>query len=157
TNPVFVSPVTGSHSGSDVTLTLLASPIGSVTFAGTETACGTVADLVPLLTGTLTRVRTSYCGDGTVDAGEACDDADFVDDDLCNDACTTTCGNGVLDPGEGCDDGNRIDGDSCTAHCTPAACGNGIPEPGEECDDGNDVNGDGCSTTCQTNVCGNGI
>ena len=30
-----------------------------------------------------------------------------------------TCGNGVIDPGEACDDANRIDGDGCSATCQP--------------------------------------
>jgi len=32
----------------------------------------------------LDRTRTSYCGDGTVDQGEECDDGNFVSGDGCN-------------------------------------------------------------------------
>ena len=30
-----------------------------------------------------------------------------------------TCGNGTVDAGEGCDDGNTVDGDGCSASCQP--------------------------------------
>ncbi len=81
------------------------------------------------------------------------------------------CGDGVLESGEQCDDANTFDGgasggDGCTADCrlepgwtcpTPGQscvplqyCGDGIVEPslGETCDDGNAVPGDGCSGIC---------
>jgi len=65
------------------------------------------------------------CGDGTVDAGEACDDGPLNDDEEPN-ACRTDCsparcGDGVVDDaapnGEHCDDGNQLDGDDCPATC----------------------------------------
>ena len=93
------------------------------------------------------------CGDGIVDPGEECDDANMVSGDGCDADCTTTrCGNGVLTAGEDCDDGNALDGDGCSARCAleaPAACGNGVLDPGETCDDGNAAGDDGCSATCQ--------
>ncbi len=61
------------------------------------------------------------------------------------------CGNGTLDPGEECDDANTVSGDGCSAACTrenPSPCGNGTLDPGEECDDANTVSGDGCSAAC---------
>lgn len=62
--------------------------------------------------------------------------------------CRSACGNGSLDAGEICDDGNNTDGDGCDSNCTPTGCGNGIVTVGEECDDGNLVDYDGCSPTC---------
>jgi len=59
-----------------------------------------------------------------------------------------TCGNGTVDAGETCDDGNAIDGDGCDSNCTVTACGNGIVTAGEECDDGNTLDGDACPSTC---------
>lgn len=66
------------------------------------------------------------------------------------------CGDGTVDAGEQCDDGNTTDGDGCSANCTtelppppPPPCGNGVVDEGEQCDDGNTVSGDGCSATCQ--------
>lgn len=50
------------------------------------------------------------CGDGTVEAGEECDDGNDVDTDGCGNDCTVrTCGDGVVDPAEECDlgDGNE--------------------------------------------------
>jgi len=87
------------------------------------------------------------------------------------------CGNGLLEAGEACDDGNNMNGDGCTAACKiedgnpctanaecssgvcdmneapplcePAgSCGNGALEAGEGCDDGNLMTGDGCSSIC---------
>lgn len=84
------------------------------------------------------------------------------------------CGNGTVDAGEYCDDGNTDNGDACNATCaacgagftrnsttkiceqnTPAiVCGNGKVESGEVCDDGNTNNGDACNATCKG--CGTG-
>jgi len=98
------------------------------------------------------------CGDGVVDAGEACDDGNLVDGDGCDSNCTlTACGNGIVTAGEVCDDGNLTDGDGCDANCTLTACGNGIVTAGETCDDGNATDGDGCDSNCTLTACGNGI
>jgi cysteine-rich repeat protein len=77
------------------------------------------------------------------------------------------CGNGILEAGEACDDGNTLNGDGCTSTCTiqpgyyctgapsvcTTVCGDGIVAGTEQCDDGNTVNGDGCSSTCQIEGC----
>lgn len=98
------------------------------------------------------------CGDGSVDPGEACDDANVLSGDGCSATCgAEICGNGVLDPGEGCDDGNLLGADGCTLACAIEACGNGVLDPGEVCDDQNDVSGDGCSAACAVEICGNGV
>jgi len=60
------------------------------------------------------------CGNGEVEEGEACDDANDVDDDGCTNACELpACGDGIVqaDEGETCDDGNTVSGDTCTALC----------------------------------------
>ncbi|MCB9539209.1 MAG: hypothetical protein H6704_23590 [Myxococcales bacterium] len=51
------------------------------------------------------------------------------------------CGDGTVDATEACDDGNTTPGDGCDATCrveTPATdegfCGDGIVQPGEACD-----------------------
>ena len=100
-----------------------------------------------------------FCGDGTLDPGEECDDGNNVDGDGCSADCTVEgfCGDGVLDPGEECDDGNNVDGDGCSANCTVEGfCGDGVLDPGEECDDGNNVDGDGCSANCTVERAGDG-
>lgn len=118
------------------------------------------------------------CGNGVVDPGEGCDDANTAQGDGCSlcqveagwscvqspSHCSPLCGNARLDTGEACDDGNRVDGDGCSAACTvepyftcvgmpsacsgPAGCGDGLRLAPEACDDGNAVSGDGCSAGC---------
>jgi cysteine-rich repeat protein len=98
------------------------------------------------------------CGDGRVDPGEACDDADGDDADDCTNTCTLArCGDGVLGPGEGCDDGDGDDEDDCTNTCTPARCGDGVLGPGEGCDDGDGDDGDECTNACALARCGDGV
>jgi cysteine-rich repeat protein len=43
------------------------------------------------------------------------------------------CGDGALNAGEACDDGNNLDADGCEADCSLPACQNGIIDPGEVC------------------------
>ena len=61
------------------------------------------------------------------------------------------CGDGTLDTGETCDDGNNTDNDGCSATCQIEVCGDGILQTalGEKCDDGNTKGGDGCSSVCR--------
>lgn len=55
------------------------------------------------------------------------------------------CGNGRVEAGEACDDGNGVNTDACLNDCIEASCGDGIVHDGaEECDDGNGELGDGC-------------
>ena len=97
--------------------------------------------------------HNSLCGNGTIDAGEACDDGNAIHGDGCDNDCTiTTCGNGTIDEGENCDDSNTIDDDGCDSNCRTTGCGNGIVTSGEVCDDGNTINGDGCSDVCQVEI-----
>ena len=74
------------------------------------------------------------------------------------------CGNGELEAGEACDDGNDAPLDACTVGCQIAVCGDGIARqdlsPDEEgyesCDDGNDLDGDACLSICRLATCGDG-
>ena len=62
------------------------------------------------------------------------------------------CGNGTIEAPEACDDGNQIPNDGCepaTCTVTPETCGNTMREGTEECDDGNQTALDGCEPTCQ--------
>jgi cysteine-rich repeat protein len=43
------------------------------------------------------------------------------------------CGDGTTDPGEACDDTNNNDADGCEADCSLPSCSNGIVDPGELC------------------------
>ncbi len=82
---------------------------------------------------------------------------------------TVNCGDGILDADEACDDGNETAGDGCHSNCrlldqgfvcpTPgdacqpiARCGDGIVIFPEQCDDGALVAGDGCSATCKVEI-----
>ncbi|HYB99124.1 MAG TPA: DUF4215 domain-containing protein [Candidatus Limnocylindrales bacterium] len=73
------------------------------------------------------------------------------------------CGDGTVNGSEACDDGNNESNDGCDRDCSTASCGNGSIDGGspldllgEECDDGNNAAEDGCSPTCIVEVCGNG-
>ncbi len=106
----------------------------------------------------------AQCGNGILNAGEACDGA--VDDacpGLCQPDCTCAgCGNGVVDAGEQCDGGDdALCPGQCSAscQCPAASCGNGNQEAGEQCD-GSDAAA--CPGACQTDctcgaVCGNDL
>ncbi len=119
----------------------------------------------------------AVCGNGAIEAGEACDDGNTALGDGCTaaclvqpgwtcsgqpSACIATCGNGALDANEECDDGDRASGDGCSASCAVepgyscsgapsvcvAGCGDGIRAGNEQCDDGNQANLDGCDAGC---------
>lgn len=68
------------------------------------------------------------------------------------------CGDGTADPDEECDEGRNNNGDynACTLNCLNAVCGDGLLRTDldadesdfESCDDGNRQDGDGCSVDC---------
>jgi cysteine-rich repeat protein len=70
----------------------------------------------------------------------------------------TLCGNGTVDAGEQCDDGNSVNGDGCSASCRVEPCYTCTGEPsvcapvpdGTSCDDGIFCNG---SDTCSLGQC----
>jgi cysteine-rich repeat protein len=100
------------------------------------------------------------CGDGTVDAGETCDDGNTTDGDGCSATCTieAACGDGNVDSGEECDDGTAnsdTTADACRTDCTAASCGDNVVDAGEECDGGTDCGTDCTLTPVVTEVCGN--
>lgn len=90
------------------------------------------------------------CGNGVLESGELCDDANVDDDDGCSADCSTvdpnyfctegeqcvrivTCGNGVIEGDEACDDNNTESGDGCTAECDEIEEGFSCVKPGEPC------------------------
>ncbi len=110
----------------------------TLTIPPTSTATPTAtASPTPTATATATAI---VCGNGTVDAGEMCDDQDNFDGDGCSalceieygfgclgepSVCETTCGDSVIAGGEQCDQGNVTDGDGCSSRC--------LVEPGYVC------------------------
>jgi cysteine-rich repeat protein len=117
------------------------------------------------------------CGDGVLDAGESCDDANNNNADGCSSSCNiepgfscagspsvcnTLCGDGIVAGIEQCDDNNMNNADGCTSVCTievgfqctgtpsicSSICGDGIITGNETCDDMNTNFNDGCSSSC---------
>ncbi len=121
-------------------------------------------------------VAGNRCGNGILNSGEVCDDANTNGGDGCSSSCVLelgydcsgiycfqVCGDGIRTKGEECDDNNRRSGDGCSAVClleagpspsttntavTSGTCGNGVLNSGETCDDANRGSGDGCSAQC---------
>ena len=105
------------------------------------------------------------CGDGTLDAQEACDDGNRDDADACVNCQVARCGDGVVQLGvEGCDAGDDVNSDevadACRTDCSIARCGDGTVDSGESCDDG-DRNAAGvpdrCRVNCVVPACGDGV
>ncbi|MEZ4398816.1 MAG: Ig-like domain-containing protein [Kofleriaceae bacterium] len=80
----------------------------------------------------ITVVNVPMCGDGVVEAPEACDDAGTAAGDGCGPAC-------AVELGWSCA--------GSPSACAPV-CGDGLPVGGEACDDGNLIDTDGCTTAC---------
>jgi hypothetical protein len=108
------------------------------------------------------------CGNGQVNAGEACDEgaANGGVGGRCDVRCQLSCGNGFIDAVEQCDDGvNDGSYGTCRPDCTFAEfCGDGTVSAGEACDDGSrnlavaDAYGsDACTIACSLAPrCGDG-
>lgn len=97
-----------------------------------------------------------FCGDGTQDGDEDCDDGNNLSCDGCDRDCTLpACGNGAVCDNEECDDGNNSSFDGCSATCISEICGNGATNPGydEDCDAGG-INTALCDTDCSFAICG---
>jgi cysteine-rich repeat protein len=88
---------------------------------------------MPFLTIEVSDTTPSNCGDGTVDAGEQCDDGNRNDGDCCNRLCA------FETAGATCTDENACTtGDACNG---AGACVGGSPR---SCDDGNECTRDAC-------------
>jgi len=107
------------------------------------------------------KCKVTWCGDGTPDPGEVCDDGNWEGGDGCSPDCLSneTCGNGIVDweAGENCDTADPKTSKDCSNQCKDMSCGNSVLDPGEQCDDGNWTGGDGCAADCKKEACGNGI
>ena len=126
------------------------------TTSGESTSTGVDATDTGTSTGTPTTGPGAVCGDGIVEAPEACDDGNDVDADACTNTCTlATCGDGIVALGEACDDGNEVDDDACSDACVPASCGDGAVQTGEQCDEGG-ADTPNCDVDCSFPSCGDG-
>lgn len=79
------------------------------------------------------------CDNGTDDDGDGtadCADPDCANDPACP---AGECGDGELNAGEACDDGDAnsdTDADACRTDCSLATCGDGVVDTDEACDGG---------------------
>jgi len=82
----------------------------------------------PLLVATMTSCGSSSGGsqDSTTDATE---------EDTASPEPTSNCGNGTVEDGEECDDANGITGDGCEADCTFSCRNHGDCDDGDDCTD----------------------
>jgi cysteine-rich repeat protein len=128
----------------------------TISTAAPTSETGSSSDTTPTSEPASTSEDPAVCGDGHVDAGEECDDANHIDGDACTNACALSiCGDGVVGPGEGCDDGNQVDTDSCRNTCTPTTCGDGELQVSEACDDGGESAE--CNADCSKSKCGDNV
>ncbi len=156
-------------------------------------ACGddtTVTPSTPTGTGSSTGDATTttgldssgepaaVCGNGMLETGEGCDDANEDEADGCSatceiepgytclaepSICETVCGDGVVTEDEQCDDDNTDDDDGCDEVCEvengfgcegepsdcATVCGDGWVSDSEGCDDNNADESDGCNAACE--------
>ncbi|HWQ99346.1 MAG TPA: hypothetical protein VN397_00680 [Candidatus Methylomirabilis sp.] len=142
---------------------------GPVPYVMTRT-CGKpgMSDACTYASGWSTCHPASWCGDGQVNEGEACDDGNTDDTDACTSVCKkNVCGDGKFFKGvEECDNG-AMNGKACTnaeygstcSSCSTSCklqltqggyCGDGVKNPGtpEQCDK-NDLGANAASLTCK--------
>ncbi|PCC67740.1 Myxococcus cysteine-rich repeat-containing protein [Nannocystis exedens] len=138
TTTTTLDPTTSPTTGVDASTT---QPGTTTTPDSSTTEPTPVTSTEPETTSTSTTVGPGFCGDGVVDGGEECDDANRIDTDDCVGCKFAVCGDGFVQAGvEACDDGNRVDTDACSG-CIAAFCGDGVVQAGvEECDE----DGDNC-------------
>lgn len=100
--------------------------------------------------------------DGMINEEVCGDSIDNDCDGQVDEGCPVVCGNGIVEAGETCDDANTLNGDGCSAVCTSEVgffcsgspsvcttiCGDGAVGSTEACDDDNINSGDGCSSDC---------
>ncbi len=159
TNPYYIDPTTAT-----TTTTTQGTTYAATTDGDASSEPGSEASTEPETTEPMpTDATTSdepWCGDGSVDDGEECDEGPDNGEGDCNSKCElAVCGDGEAAPWEECDDGqdNGTPQSACTFFCEEAVCGDSQLSLGEECDHGeNNVDGDGftCHADCTENYCG---
>lgn len=138
-----------TSSGSELTTATTATTdatTGSTTGAATHGETGTDGE-----TDESTAVEP-VCGNGIVEAGEACDDGNLAGDGPCVHGCNANvCGDGYVYAGvEACDAGEQNGkyagscGEDCTTESIPS-CGDGVLQEEYETCEAGETNGDGVS------------
>lgn len=95
------------------------------------------------------------CGNGVIDPGEDCDDANDILTDDCVACVDAACGDGYKQEGvEDCEPTGGQD-DVCPPMTCKYECGDGLRQPGEGCDKADDPD-DLCNEDCTLKTCGNG-
>jgi cysteine-rich repeat protein len=80
------------------------------------------------------RCELEYCGNGRLDPSEERElPGTDVCDAACR-RIVARCGDGSIDAGEECDDGNPTSGDGCCLACELELCGNGRIDALEQCE-----------------------
>ena len=116
-----------------LTGTPTATPTGTTTATLTPTPTGTVTPTQPPNTPTPTATATPFCGNGSPDTGEQCDDGNFVD----GDGCDTVCFFEQLIPGKGSSVTDCIiEWAIINPNNTPYLDSKGLPNSKQVCTDG---------------------
>ncbi|MCB9506749.1 MAG: hypothetical protein H6697_03660, partial [Myxococcales bacterium] len=138
-------------SGTTLDITQSTCAAGACVDLSDSVDCVTV---LPNATGTC---DVDHCAVATCAAGFSdCDGDDSTGCEV-RGACTPGCGNGFVEAGEACDDGNTADGDGCSATCElegGGACGDGTVDAGEDCDTSGASAS--CDDDCTFSSCGDG-
>ncbi|HEY0135135.1 MAG TPA: hypothetical protein VGB85_13695 [Nannocystis sp.] len=147
-------PATGS-TGSDTPTGPTTAPTGSTDAPEPELTSTT--STTDDSTGSSSTGAPAMCGDGHLDAGEACDKGmENRDDGPCTlDCATAVCGDGKVYAGvESCDLGpDNSDAYGGCGDCQlNSYCGDGVQDPTEQCDAGPDNGGEGSEATVPCTV-----
>lgn len=110
------------------TTTTTVPPTTTTTTTAPPTTTTTSTTTTTTSTTTTTTTPAPVCGNGTLEAGEECDDGDTDPNDGCTTSCTI-CGNSIITLPETCDDGNLLLDDNCPEDCRIEQC---EPTTGEQ-------------------------
>jgi len=141
------------------------SPLPEVIVSDVYCGLGATTTTTSTSTSTTSTLPLPVCGNGVIELGEACDDANASNRDSCLNDCTLAyCGDGfVNDASEECDDGaanSDVVADACRSDCSAAYCGDAVLDSGEECDQGlgnSDIAADACRSDCVAAYCGDAV
>ena len=120
----------------------------------TLTLTGVLGGVTSTKSVTVTCAPCGVCGNGTVEPGEACDEATPR---CTNCQVTPVCGDNTIDAPETCEPPNSA---TCSATCGSLSCGDGVVSGTEQCDNGaanSNTTPDACRANCTNPTCGDGV